>query len=187
MVYPRTKVLQRRRDVTSLLVRGIQPWEIAEILSEKRETIYNDVRVIRSGKYDALIAHTRDEIIAQLYLNAQERVRSLWRIVDNEQKGYVKVIAIRELRVNDERVISKLTAMREPKEARKDEMEKKEMDVQLGYYKDQFEAFKQRVESLQKRRLGWDALLKERLAPGEYEKLEPLISPFPGRPSAQGG
>jgi len=187
MVYPRTKVHQRRRDVVSLLVRGVPPSEIAEVLGEKRETIYNDVRVIRSGRYDALVAHTRDEVIAQLYLNAQERVRCLWRIVDDAQKEYVKVIAMRELRLNDERVIKRLTSVREMGDAREDDGEKKEMLAQLGRYKEQFDALRERVELLKRRRLGWESLLKERLEPGQYEKLDPLISPLPGRPGAQGG
>lgn len=54
MVYPRTKVLDRRCEVTSRLIRGDSPSEIACTLNVSRYTIYNDIRVIRSGKYDAL-------------------------------------------------------------------------------------------------------------------------------------
>ena len=77
MVHPRTKVLQRRRDVTSLLVRGFPPSEIAEALSLPRQTVYNDIRVIRSGKNEALYAFTQSEINAQLHLNALARGRKL--------------------------------------------------------------------------------------------------------------
>jgi hypothetical protein len=114
MVYSRTKVLARRREVTSLLVRGVSPGEIAEMLKTPKQTIYNDVRVIRSGKNDALFAYTRNEIIAQLYLNAQERAKYLWRLVEEADKYYVKVYALRELRLNDERITNKLPAMPDP-------------------------------------------------------------------------
>ena len=113
MIMARTKVFQRRREVTSLLVRGVPPSEIAEMLNIPRHTIYNDIRVIRSAKNDALFAHTRNEIIAQLFLNAQERARYLWHTADNTDKDYVKVRAMQELRLNDERITNKLSAMPE--------------------------------------------------------------------------
>ena len=109
MILPRTKVLQRRREVTSLLVRGIQPSEIAEILNVPRHTIYNDVRYIRSAKNDALWAHTRQEIISQLFLNAFARIRFLWHTADTEYRGHVKVRAMTELRLIDERIIDRLS------------------------------------------------------------------------------
>jgi hypothetical protein len=114
MVYTRTKVLARRREVTSLLVRGVSPGEIAEMLKTPKQTIYNDIRVIRSGKNDALFAYTRSEIIAQLFLNAQERAKYLWRVVEEADKYYAKVQALRELRLNDEHITNKLPALPDP-------------------------------------------------------------------------
>ena len=108
MIYPRTKVLERRREVTSMLVRGVSPGEIAEILDVPRQTVYNDIRAVRSGRNEALIAHTRREITAQLYLNAQERARSLWRIADTAQSDYVRVLALKELRLQDQCIVRKL-------------------------------------------------------------------------------
>ena len=114
MIYPRTKVLERRREVTSFLVRGISPGEIAEMLGVPRQTIYNDIRVIRSGKNEALIAHSRRDTFAQLYLTAQERARRLWPIVDGDGPDYVKIRALRELRLQDERIVNKLPPVRHP-------------------------------------------------------------------------
>jgi IS30 family transposase len=111
MVYPRTKVLDRRCEVTSRLIRGDSPSEIACTLNVSRYTIYNDIRVIRSGKYDALFAHSREQITAQLYLNAMERARYLWAIVERETKGHVRIMALRELRLNDERIAKNLDAI----------------------------------------------------------------------------
>ncbi len=54
VVHASMKVLQRRREVTSLLVQGVQPGEIAEMLNVHCQTIYNDIRVIRSGSNEAL-------------------------------------------------------------------------------------------------------------------------------------
>ena len=178
MILPRTKILQRRRDVISLLVRGVAPGEIAQILNEKRQTIYNDVRVIRSGKHDALVAHTRDEITAQLYLNFQERTRYLWRIVDNAPKEYVKVQALRELRLNDERVVSRLSFMseQEKREAQEDEALKEK--VMADYAE-----LKNRVDALKKRRLGIKAVLKDKLERGDIEGLRSWLSDVPEQPT----
>ncbi len=108
MIYPRTKVQERRLEVTTLLVRGVSPAEIAEILEVSRHTIYNDIRYIRSGRNEALVAHTRNEIVSQLYLNAQARARFLWQTAENTDRDYVKVTAMRELRLNDEHIVNKL-------------------------------------------------------------------------------
>ena len=144
MLYARTNVMIRRRKVTSLLVRGITPTEIAEILQEHRHTIYNDLRVIRSGKYDALREYTRSCIVCQLYLNAQERARFLWHLAENAQKEYVKVMALRELRLNDERIVSKLPDIQDTEnpEVQEDDIEKEEMMKVLV-------SLKERVECLQ--------------------------------------
>ena len=171
MVYQSTKVLQRRRDVISLLVRGVSPGEIAEVLKEKRDTIYNDIRVIRSGKHDALVAHTREEITTQLYLNVQERTRHLWRIVDNPTKEYVKVLALRELRLNDERVLKKLSFMSEEEKRNSEEEEAMKQKVMADYAE-----LRERVEQLKKRRLGMEAILKEKLDRGDYEGLRKWLS-----------
>ena len=166
MLYPQTKVLQRRRDVTSLLVRGISPGEIAEVLKLEPQTVYNDIRVIRSGKNDALFAFARDEIKSQLFLNAQHRARSLWRIVDDAEKEYVRVLALRELRLNDERIFDRLS---DPKNRPKEEAEvPKEMMEQM-------EKMRERVEALQKRRLGLYKRLIQWLEDGDTEQVKEFL------------
>ena len=162
MVFPQTKVLQRRRDVTSLLVRGVPPGEIAEVLKLDRQTVYNDIRVIRSGENDALFAFAREEIKAQLFLNAQHRARSLWQLVDEAEKEYVRVRALQELRLNDERIFDRLSDPRfqpaQDREAPKEMME-------------QMEKFRERVESMKKRRLGLQESLRQWLEDGDKEKV----------------
>jgi hypothetical protein len=115
MVHPRTKVLQRRRDVTSLLVRGFVASEIAEALNLPRQTVYNDIRVIRSGKNEALYAFTKSEINAQLHLNVLARGRKLWEVVDNTPSDYTRVYALKEHRLNDERIVRKLPPVESPR------------------------------------------------------------------------
>jgi len=156
MIMQSTKVLQRRRDVISLLVRGVSPGEIAEVLKEKRDTIYNDIRVIRSGKHDTLVAHTREEITTQLYLNVQERTRHLWRIVDNPTKEYVKVLALRELRLNDERVLKKLSFMSEEEKRNSEEEEAMKQKVMADYAQ-----LQKRVDLMAKLREGYEAHIKK--------------------------
>jgi hypothetical protein len=118
MLYPRTKVHQRRRQVTALLVRGVSPGEIAETLAVPPQTIYNDIRYIRSGRNPALAAYSRNQIVAQLYLNAQARARYLWDLAERADSEHVQLGTMRELRLNDERVVSKLLPVPTPKEAR---------------------------------------------------------------------
>ncbi len=121
MMYPRTKVLQRRREVVSLLVRGVPPGEIAEMLKVPRETIYNDIRAIRSGRNEALNAYSWREIVAQLYLNLQARVRYLWKKADTAESDYVCLWTMRELRLNDEHILNKLPPILSGAEPREDE------------------------------------------------------------------
>lgn len=121
MIYPRTKVLQRRREVIRLLVRGVPPGEIAEMLHVPRDTIYNDIRYIRSGHNEVLNAYSRREIIAQLYLNLQARIRYLWDLADKAESEYVCLWTMRELRLNDEHLLNKLPPILSGSELREDE------------------------------------------------------------------
>ena len=105
MVYVSTEILERRRKVTSLLVRGLSPGEIAQVLNVPRETIYNDIRIIRSRKNEELVAHSRRETIIQLILNVHERTKQLWDIVHKTESQYVKLMALKELRVQDELIL----------------------------------------------------------------------------------
>ncbi len=120
-MYPRTKVLQRRREVVSLLVRGVPPGEIAEMLKVPRDTIYNDIRYARSGRNEALNAHSRREIVAQLYLNLQVRTRYLWDLADTAELEYTRVKTMQELRLNDEHILNKLPPILSGAELREDE------------------------------------------------------------------
>ena len=156
MVHARTKVLQRRRDVTALIVRGLTAGEIAELLEIRRETIYNDIRVIRSGKYDSLFSQTRDQIVAQLFLNAQERARYLWRMAEEEEKGYVKVRAMTELRLNDERIVDRLS---DPRINPYFTPEYSDADIQE--WVDKYDGLLDRVRQMEKRREGWEEHLKK--------------------------
>jgi len=106
MIYPRTNVLERRKDVTRLLVRGYTPSEIAKGLKISRETVYNDVRHIRSGQNEDLAEHGRKQMLAQVMLNARARVKELWSVVEKSESPYVKLLALRELRIHDQQVLN---------------------------------------------------------------------------------
>ena len=121
MNYARTKVHQRRRQVTALLVRGVPPGEIAELLEVPRQTIYNDMRYIRSGRNEALTAYTQREITAQLFLNAQARARYLWDLAETAKSEHARLGTMRELRLNDERVVNRLMPVPTPEEMREKE------------------------------------------------------------------
>jgi len=111
MVLVSREVRQRRQKVTTLTVRGLSPGEIGEILNVPRDTVYNDIRTIRSGRNEDLVAHSRREILAQLLLNARERTRQLWEIIESADSDYVKLLALRELRIHDQNVLKHLIVL----------------------------------------------------------------------------
>jgi len=174
MIYPRTKVQERRLEVTTLLVRGVSPAEIAQALEVSRHTIYNDIRYIRSGRNEALALHTRNEIVSQLYLNAQARARFLWQTAENTDRDYVKVTAMRELRLNDERIVNKLP---EPKRHTHEEEVKIDLEAMAARYKE----LEKRVIALRQRREQWESWYKEELARKKYDGPQPKIFEGPGR------
>ena len=179
MVYPRTKVFQRRREVTSLLVRGITAGEIAEVLELPRHTVNNDIRAIRSGRNEALMAHARREIIAQLLLNAQARWRFLWHLAETAESEHVKVQAMRELRLNDEHIVNKLSAIEDAKKRKEEKIANEEVIAELV-------ELTNRVNALRDRRKGMKALLRDMLERGDIEGLRSWFSDAPEQPDANG-
>jgi hypothetical protein len=175
MVYPRTKVFQRRLEVTSLLVRGITPGEIAEVLEVPRQTVYNDVRVILSGRNKGLMAYARDEVIAQLLLNAQARWRYLWRLAETAESEHARVQAMRELRLNDEHIVNKLSAIEDAKNRKEEDSVSEEVIAEIA-------GLTTRVEALRDRRMGIEAMLIETLDRGDMEGLRSWLSDAPEDP-----
>ena len=108
----RMQVWQRRRKITSLIVRGFTSGEIAEALGISRDTVYNDNRVIKSGDNEDLNAHCRNELNAQLYLNVKERIRELWRMFENATTESIQIRIMQELRLNDERILKRLPPLK---------------------------------------------------------------------------
>jgi len=106
MVYHGTNVAERRRNITKMMVRGYTPSEIADFLEVRRETVYNDVRYIRSGQNEDLAEYGRKQMLAQVMLNGRERVRELWSVVEKSESPYVKLLALRELRIHDQQVLN---------------------------------------------------------------------------------
>ena len=103
----------RRQHVARLLVRGVTPAEIAQKFDIPLHTVYNDIRVIRSGKFHALGALSRDRMVCQLYLNAIARKKALWQMVEKEDlTPHEKIAALREDRRNDQMVLNRLPAPR---------------------------------------------------------------------------
>jgi hypothetical protein len=151
MVHARTRVLRRRRDVTSLLVRGVPPSEIGEMLNLSRHTVYNDIRVIRSGRNEALYAFAQEEINAQLLLNVLARARKLWQIVDDTGSDYTKVFALKELRLNDERIVKRLPPVKNPK-GNEDRIRKYIKSRTEDYWLREIEMKKKKLDLLQDKR-----------------------------------
>jgi hypothetical protein len=109
----RTAVLCRRHLVVEKLVRGYSPEEISDQFGTPIHTVYNDMRVIRSGKYNALSSFARDRLVCQLYLNAAARKRALWDMMDKEDlTPRERVAALREDRLNDEHILNRLPSPR---------------------------------------------------------------------------
>ena len=165
----RTEVLQRRLKVSSLKIRGYSVAEIAQALNTTIDTVHNDTRVILSGKNKAILKHTMKEMIAQLHLNARERTKYLWRIVEEAEKHYVKVQALRELRLNDERITAKLP------EPGKDSLEEDDDDMDKKEMLEQLQAIRKRFDLLRQRRLGMQRTLKELFERGDMEGLRSFI------------
>ena len=172
-MYSQTKVWQRRRDVTSLLVRGVSSGEIAEMLEVSSQTIYNDVRNILSGKNKALSVYTHKQVIAQLRLNARERMKYLWRLLEETEKDHVKVQALRELRLNDERITAKLLA------SVKDDQEPEEESEEMKELREEYQDLYERVEALKERRIGMEEIIRERVEKGDLEGLRSWIANTP--------
>jgi len=101
MALTNAQVFERRKRVTSHLVRGCSPAEVAEILRVDVATVYNDMRVIRSGANPELSVHSVGEIFAQVLLNQRARTKALWREVDTGEASTVRMRALRELRLQD--------------------------------------------------------------------------------------
>jgi plasmid maintenance system antidote protein VapI len=125
-----------------MLVRGISPGEIAEMMGVERQTIYNDVRAIRSTRNVALLAHARHEIVAQMVVNMQARWRFLWHLAEHSHSDHVKVQAMRELRLNDAMMLKKVPVIVERQEW---EMTKEWMEAKVA-------EMTERVEGLVRRR-----------------------------------
>ena len=105
--------MMRRMLVLEKLVRGYSPAEIAVKYQVPLHTIYNDTRVIRSGKFQALKSFSRDRIVCQMYLNAMARKKALWRVIEKDDPTPHETAAImREDRRNDEMILNKLPAPR---------------------------------------------------------------------------
>jgi hypothetical protein len=103
------KTLVRRQLVMRNLVRGVTPAEIAQELDVPLHTVYNDMRVVRSGKFHMLNLYARDRIVCQLYLNATGRKRALWSIIDDHKLSPShRIQAVREDRLNDQFIMNKL-------------------------------------------------------------------------------
>ena len=101
MALTHTGVFKRRKRVSSHLVRGCSPAEVAEMLHVDVATVYNDMRVIRSGRNPELSVHSVGEIFAQVLLNQRARTKALWHEVDAGEASAVRMRALRELRLQD--------------------------------------------------------------------------------------
>jgi len=101
MALTHAEVMERRMSVSSLMVQGLSPSEIAKVLQEDVGDIYNDVREIRSGRNPELAMHSVGEVFAQVFLNARARTRRLWSEVEATDGVASRLFALRELRLQD--------------------------------------------------------------------------------------
>ena len=97
MIHPRTAVMNRRMEVSTLIAKGYSPGEVAEYLCVSPETIYNDVRFLRSGRNPELVANSVRQHLLQHKRNSREIKKALWKIVDFGTSDYIKYLALKEL------------------------------------------------------------------------------------------
>ena len=95
------EVFERRKQVSGLMTAGLAPCEIAEYLEVDRQTVYNDIHYIRSGRNPELSVHSSREIFAQVLLSDRARRRELWQVIGETKSSVARVFALRELRLAD--------------------------------------------------------------------------------------
>ena len=96
-----SEILARRKNVITLITRGYSPTEIAEALNTNRETVYNDLRTIRESVEPELIGHTKKEILHSIVMTRATRIKELWRSLSETESGWVRIQAIKQLRLED--------------------------------------------------------------------------------------
>jgi hypothetical protein len=101
MALTHAQVFERRKQVSTLLTAGLAPCEIAEYLKVERQTVYNDIHYIRSGRNPELSVHSSREIFAQVLLSDRARRRELWQLINETESSVARVFALRELRLAD--------------------------------------------------------------------------------------
>jgi hypothetical protein len=166
MEYHRTKVMLRRQQIDAMTVRGLPPIDIAVFLGVPLHTVYNDLRVIRSGRYHTLHSCSRDRMVCQLYLNAMARKKELWTIIDGAESLAQRVQAAREDRLNDQYILNRLPAPRmkpTEDEAWGDETDRLQMAAVII-------KLQKEVDELREIRLGREAAAKRKYPLDEKEK-----------------
>jgi len=103
-MYPRTVVRNRRMEVSTLIAKGYSPGEVAQYLNVSPETVYNDVRFIRSGRNPELVANSVRQRTLQYDSNMREIRKGLWRIVDFGNNDYVKYLSLNLLTKLEEKM-----------------------------------------------------------------------------------
>ena len=112
--------LARRKSVITLITRGFSPTEIAEALNTSRETVYNDLRAIRESVEPELLGHTKKEILHSIIMTRAARIKELWRSVSESESGWVKIHAIKQLRLEDMLLLKIISIMKLPYESPED-------------------------------------------------------------------
>ena len=105
MALTHAQVFERRRQVSPLLIQGCTPAEVAEMLQVDLTTVYNDIRVVRSGRNPELSMKSVSEIFAQVLLNDGARRKALWREANGADSSTVRVFALREMRLQDAMIL----------------------------------------------------------------------------------
>lgn len=112
-----SETLARRKNVITLISRGYSPTEIAEALNTSRDTVYNDLRAIRKSVEPELIGHTKKEILHSIIMTRATRIKELWRSVSESESGWVKIQAIKQLRLEDMLLLKIVSIMKLPYES----------------------------------------------------------------------
>ena len=118
-----SETLARRKNVITLTTRGFSPTEIAEALNTSRETVYNDLRAIRESVEPELIGHTKKEILHGIIMTRAARIKELWRSLSESENAWVRIQAIKQLRLEDMLLLKIVSLMKlhyeSPEDARK--------------------------------------------------------------------
>jgi len=113
----RAVILQRRRLVARLLIRGVGPSEIliqlrGEGWQVSERTIFRDIAAVqRQWAKQVNLAKDAERAVQQLLVRSLERNRQAWQLYHETTNDSVKASVLRQLREEDAHILSVLQSL----------------------------------------------------------------------------